>query len=65
MPESDVVATYDPYLGVFLRTFKIRYTHNGILFELPINAATWREAEAMLASIKADGVVFSVLLAKD
>lgn len=56
-----MTATYDPELGQFLRTFHVRYVHKGCVFELPIIAPTWADAEAMLRDIKANGHVHNVL----
>lgn len=54
--------TYDTDLGQFLRTFNVRYVHDNKMFELPIVATCWAEAEAMLRSVKASGIVHSELL---
>ena len=57
-----MTATYDPDLGQFLRVFHVRYAHKGCVFELPIVAPTWADAEAMLRDIKANGHVHNVLV---
>ena len=56
-----MTATYDTDLGQFLRTFHIRYVHKDCVFELPIVAPTWADAEAMLRDIKLNGHVHNVL----
>ena len=56
-----MTATYDPELGQFLRVFHVRYVHKDCVFELPIVAPTWADAEAMLRDIKSNGIVHNVL----
>ena len=53
---------YDPDLGLFLRTYNIAYEFDGGVFEAQIKAKNWDTAEAMLAAIKASGVVYSELV---
>jgi hypothetical protein len=54
--------TYDTDLGQFLRTFNIRFEYDGKVFETPIKAVTWLEAEDMLDAIKATGMINSELI---
>ena len=54
--------TYDPDLGVFLRTFNIRYYILFQPYEVQIKAKSWQQAEQMLKAIKSNGVVYSELV---
>lgn len=54
--------TYDPDLGQYLRTFNVRYTYDGKIFEVAIKALTWLEAEEMLDAIKESGMVNNELI---
>jgi hypothetical protein len=54
--------TYDPEAGVFYRTFNIRFEYDGKVFETPIKAVTWLDAEYMLDAIKATGMINNELI---
>lgn len=54
--------TYDPDSGQFLRTFNIRYVMDGLVYELPIKAACWHDAEKRLRSIESNGEIHSELI---
>lgn len=60
---TPVMARYDPDLGQFLRTFNVRYRRAGLVFELPIQATSWADAEAIVNAVAASGVVHSELVA--
>lgn len=62
-PMKDVIAKYDADAGKFLRTYHIRYRRNHATFEIPIQASSWAEAEAILFGIIANGVVHNELVA--
>ena len=62
---QDKLVEYDTYSNTFLRTFNVRFAGPEGVYEIPIKARCWKDAESKLAAIKSNGVVHSELIAYD
>lgn len=62
---KDALVKYDEYSNTFLRTFNVRFAGPEGIYEVPIKARCWKDAESKLAAIKSNGEVFSEVVAYD
>lgn len=60
---KDKLVEYDTDSGTFLRTFNVRFAGPEGVYEVPIKARCWENAEDILKAIKSNGEVFGEVVA--